>query len=225
MWYHTWLGQTGGHFDFCQNDGPLGGATLGARQKSKQYAIVDICANFRAFGRSWTKRPIYCPKVPDYQWLCEILWIVCLCVWYLVVLCVIAPSFQTYIPFVLFYNHYDKSALHVFEPFLFHCRVSRWWYMSFLQFFSKAAVVDVPSPNELFNEVTGLGLTDEGLDLLMQVRRVQLSCRCFGERGFNFLHFHHRLHFPHPPTNFILIIITSIAGSHRRWPTSSPAVY
>ena len=36
---------------FLQNGGPLGGATLGARQKSKQYAIVDICANFRAFGR------------------------------------------------------------------------------------------------------------------------------------------------------------------------------
>ena len=50
---------------------------------------------------------------------------------------------------------------------------------SSIQFFSKAAVVDVPSPNELFNEVTGLGLTDEGLDLLMQVSHVQLSRRRF----------------------------------------------
>ena len=45
--------------------------------------------------------------------------------------------------------------------------------MSSLQFFSKAAVVDVPTPIELFNEVTGLGLTDEGLDLLMQVSCVK----------------------------------------------------
>ena len=37
---------------FFQNGGPLGGAALGARQKSKKYAIGDMCANFRAFGRS-----------------------------------------------------------------------------------------------------------------------------------------------------------------------------
>ena len=34
----------------------------------------------------------------------------------------ITLSFQTYIPLLLFYYHYDKSVLHVFGPFLFY-----WW--------------------------------------------------------------------------------------------------
>ena len=42
------------------------------------------------------------------------------------VLDLISLSFQTYIPFLLFYNHCDKSELHVFGPFLFCLRVS--WY-------------------------------------------------------------------------------------------------
>ena len=44
----------------------------------------------------------------------------------LVVLDLIYLSFQTYIPFLLFYNHCDKSELHVFGPLLFCLRVS--WY-------------------------------------------------------------------------------------------------
>ena len=32
-------------------------------------------------------------------------------------------SSQTHIPFLLFYNHCDKSKLHVFGPFLFDLRV------------------------------------------------------------------------------------------------------
>ena len=51
---------------FLQNGGHLGGATLGARKKSKQYAIGDMWVNFRAFGRMWAKRSIYYPKLPDY---------------------------------------------------------------------------------------------------------------------------------------------------------------
>ena len=49
---HDWAKLAAILIFFLQNGGPLGGATLGARQKSKQYAIVDICGNFRAFGRS-----------------------------------------------------------------------------------------------------------------------------------------------------------------------------
>ena len=36
-----------------------------------------------------------------------------------VVLNLIFLSFQTYIPFLMFYNHCDKSGLHVFGPFPF----------------------------------------------------------------------------------------------------------
>ena len=80
-WYHTCLGWSGGHLGFSQNGGSLGGARLGARQKSKQYTIVVIWANFGAFGRTWTKRPISCPKVPDYmQFYC--LYSVC---WYTII--------------------------------------------------------------------------------------------------------------------------------------------
>ena len=43
---------------------------------------------------------------------------------YSVVLDLISLSFQTYIHFLLFYNHCDKSELHVFGPFLFYLRVS-----------------------------------------------------------------------------------------------------
>ena len=40
------------------------------------------------------------------------------------VLSLISLSSQTHIPFLLFYNHCDKSELHVFGPFLFYLRVS-----------------------------------------------------------------------------------------------------
>ena len=36
----------------------------------------------------------------------------------------ISLSSQTDIPFLLFYNHCDKSELHVFAPFIFYLRVS-----------------------------------------------------------------------------------------------------
>ena len=38
---HVWA-ELAAIFGFFQNGGPLGGARLGARQKSKQYAIGDI---------------------------------------------------------------------------------------------------------------------------------------------------------------------------------------
>ena len=38
---HVWA-EVAAILDFLQNGGPLGGARLGARQKSKQYTIGDI---------------------------------------------------------------------------------------------------------------------------------------------------------------------------------------
>ena len=40
------------------------------------------------------------------------------------VLSLISLSSQAHIPFLLFYNHCDKSELHVFGPYLFYLRVS-----------------------------------------------------------------------------------------------------
>ena len=42
----------------------------------------------------------------------------------IVVLCLISLPFQTYIRFLLFYNHCDKSELTVFGPFQFYSRVA-----------------------------------------------------------------------------------------------------
>lgn len=42
-----------------------------------------------------------------------------------------------------------------------------------VNFFTRAGVVDVPQPCELFNEITGLGLTGEGPELLMQIEEYE----------------------------------------------------
>ena len=77
------------------------------------------------------------------------MWVVCLCVWYLVVLDLISLSFQTYIHFLLFYNHCDKSELHVFGPFLFCLRVS--WYGGPIRMMNIQEVTNNSCVGRIFN--------------------------------------------------------------------------
>ncbi len=71
---------------FFQNGGPLGGAPLGVRQKSKQYAIRDMCPDYeefytrhcrlcsqlRAAVSNTTKSPLHYYCVADILWRCVV---------------------------------------------------------------------------------------------------------------------------------------------------------